>query len=211
MKKQLYLVGLIVPLLLTNCRKIPNTEQLKSNLVVATNKAPGVNYKTYKTYFISDTIAYLSNTSSDSILVGSTADQLIDAVKNNMTKYGYTLVGKNQNPDLGIALAVTKDINVETYYAGWWDYYPGYWDPWYWYYPSYYPYYYPFSAIYTYTTGSIILNMIDLKNAVAEQKLTVVWNMAGLGAVGSSVSSNTQAGVDAINQGFNQASYLKTN
>jgi len=65
--------------------------------------------------------------------------------------------------------------------------------------------------VYTYTTGTVFLNMYDLKNADASQQLRALWNITALGALGSSTTGNFQLGVDALNQGFEQSPYLKAN
>ena len=118
------------------------------------------------------------------------------------------LVGRNASPDLGLILTAIKDINVVV------DYYPGWWDPWYggcyWYYYCY-GYYYPWSTVYTYTTGTVMLNMYDLKNAGADHQIRALWNITALGALGSTTSANFQLGADALNQGFLQSPYVKTN
>jgi len=193
---------------LSDCRKTPDFSELSSNFITSTSRDPDGNFSQYKTYFISDTIVYIGGVGDDSIIVGAPAQQLIGTVKDNMNSRGYTFVGRNNNPELGLTLTAIKDINVVVnYYPGWWD---PYWGGCYWYYWCY-PYYYPWTSVYTYTTGTVILNMYDLKNATTNEQIKGIWNITGLGALGVGGISNVQLGQDAISQGFLQSPYIQTN
>jgi len=204
MKQMLLFVSAIV--LFSNCRKAPDFSELSSNFVVSTSLDSKASFGSYHTYYIADTIRYIGGQGSDSIIVGANAQQLTQAIKDNMAARGYTLVSRSSNPDLGLALSAIKNINVVVdYYPGWWD---GYWPGCYWY---CYSYYYPWTTTYAYTTGTIILNMYDLKNATETQQIKGIWNLTGLGALGASTSVNLTLGVNAIDQGFAQSPYLKTN
>ncbi|MBV7529733.1 DUF4136 domain-containing protein [Chitinophaga sp. sic0106] len=192
--------------LFASCRKEPDLSKLSSNFVVQTDKDPAAQFTSYKTYYISDTIAYLSTNKNDSILVGDGAKQIVNTIKDNLNARGYTFVPKSAKPDLGINTVAVKDVYVGVVYPGWWWGYPGYWDPWYW--GWYYPYYYPWATAYSITTGSVIVEMIDVKNASAEQKFNVLWTVNLNGALGSD-ATNIQRAVDGINQAFVQSPYVK--
>ena len=200
---------LVTFIIISGCRKSPDFDQLSYEFTVSTSVDKTANFANYKKYFLSDTVRYIGAVgSSDSFLVGANAALLTAPVKSNMAARGYTLVGRNASPDLGLILTAVKDINVVV------DYYPGWWDPWYggcyWYYYCY-GYYYPWSTVYTYTTGTVMLNMYDLKNAGADHQIRALWNITALGALGSTTSANFQLGADALNQGFLQSPYVKTN
>ena len=199
---------LVIICVVTGCRKTPDFSQLSDEFIVSTSQDKNASFNSYNTYFISDTVIYIGGIGSDSILVGPNALQLVQAVKNNLNSRGYTFVSRSENPDIGLILSAIKDINVIIeYYPGWWD---GYYGGCYWYYYCY-PYYYPWTSVYTYTTGTVILNMYDLKNANADSQIKGIWNTTALGALGSSTSQNIGNGVDAINQGFEQSPYIQSN
>ena len=206
--KQMIIAVLVTLIIISGCRKSPDFDQLSYEFTVSTSVDKTANFANYKTYFLSDTVRYIGGVGADSFLVGANAALLTNPVKTNMTARGYTLVGRNACPDLGLTLTAVKDINVVV------DYYPGWWDPWYggcyWYYYCY-GYYYPWSTVYTYTTGTVMLNMYDLKNAGADHQIRALWNITALGALGSTTSSNFQLGADALNQGFEQSPYVKSN
>ena len=96
------------------------------------------------------------------------------------------------------------------YYA-WGGYYPGYWYPGYWGGNWGGGWYYPYPITYSYSTGSLLADMINLKNAPEGQKekLTVVWNAYISGLLGGSGSLNVNRTTTAINQAFTQSPYLK--
>jgi Domain of unknown function (DUF4136) len=202
---------LLVLTIMGACRKTPDFDQLSSNFVVSTSFDTAVKFTNYRTYFISDSIAYIDNSlnNADTILYNDASKQLVAAVNQNMAALGYTFVPKGSNPDLGLNMGVIKNVNATTVYPGWWDGYPGWWYPGYW--GWYYPYYYPWSYTYYVTTGSIIIDMADLKDAGADEKLTVIWNATTGGALGSDPTTNLQLGINAINQAFKQSQQLQTN
>jgi len=64
--------------------------------------------------------------------------------------------------------------------------------------------------IYTIPTGTLILDMIDLKNANVDQRLTIVWGAVMSGGLGNT-GNDLALGISAIDQAFDQSSYLSTN
>jgi hypothetical protein len=208
MKKRHFLF-VISLLSLVACRKTPDTSQLSVNFVVQTSSDPAANFSSYNTYYISDTIALKTTNPLDTLWFDADAKRLVDAVRTNMNARGYSAVStSHSNPDLGLGLTVLKDLNVGVIYPGWWW---GYWGGCYWgycYYPPYYPWY-GGGYVYTVPTGTIVLDMIDLKNASAEGKLTVPWGSVMSGGLGYT-SDDIELGVDAINQAFDQSPYLQS-
>lgn len=199
MKKPLLFLSIL--LIFNECRKAPDFSELSSDFVVSTSQDKNANFSSYSTFFISDTVVGIGT--ADTFLVDASAQQLVQTVKDNLTSRGYTFAPRSGNPDLGITLSVVKDINVIV------DYYPGWWDGWWnWWYP-YYPYYYPWTTVYAYTTGTVIVNMYDLKNASDKGQYTGIWNITGLGAVGNDLNTNLDLGIKAINDGFDQSPYVQ--
>ncbi|MFL9483701.1 DUF4136 domain-containing protein [Chitinophagaceae bacterium LWZ2-11] len=208
--RQSFIVLLALILFGGACRKDPNFDQLSSNFVVVTNVDQNANFANYKTFYISDTLTYLSNTSTDTILFDNNAKQIVAAIKQNMAARGFTFVPKSAQPDLGINAGIVKNTNAGYVYPGWWGGYPGWWDPWYWGWPSY-PYYYPWTVAYVITSGSVIVDIVDLKNAARTKIIDVLWSDVSSGALGSDINGNLQRGINSINQAFAQSPYIKTN
>ena len=209
MKLKTFLVILFVSVLFS-CRKEPNTEDLKLEQVVATDRDLSANFSGYVTYFISDTVSIVASASTDSILTGPMALQLVNAVKTNMNARGYTFKTRAQGPDLGLRLTVIKDITRTAVCGGWWDGWYGYYPPWYW--GCYYcgGYYYPWCTTYTYTIGTSTLYMFDIKNQGTNHNVRALWGATMFG-VFSTTNNQTNADLTttAINQAFAQSTYLK--
>jgi hypothetical protein len=206
--KKIILFSSVAFLFITGCRKSPDFDDLSYQFLVSTSLDKQASFGSYQTFAISNAVKNLGGTGADSILTGPEADQLIQTVVANMVAKGYSQVNIIDNPDLGLTISVVKDVNVVVSgYPGWWD---GYYGGCYWYYYCY-GYYYPWTTVYTYTTGTIMVNMYDLEHADDNGTLNGIWNITALGALGSSPSTNLALGIEAINQGFEQSPYLKTN
>ena len=210
MKLKTFLVILFVSVLFS-CRKEPDTEDLKLEQVVATDRDLAANFSDYATFFISDTVSIVASASTDSILTGPMALQMVNAVKTNMTSRGYTFKPRAQGlPDLGLRLTVIKDITRTAVCGGWWDGWYGYYPPWYW--GCYYcgGYYYPWCTTYTYTIGTSTLYLFDIKNQGANHNIRALWGATMFG-VFSTTNNQTNADLTttAINQAFAQSTYLK--
>jgi len=208
MKRNLVLAGLALSFFLYGCIKEPDYEKLSSDLIVATNTDSLGVFSSYKTYFISDSVAVINSSVTDTVLKNASTQKLVDAVKQNMTARGYTFTSKAAVPDLALMLGIAKNTYVGVIYSGWWDSYYGWWDPWYW--GWYYPYYYPWATYYSITTGTLILTMADLKNAATNKTLRIIWSAVAGGAIGDNLDNNVQRGVDAINQAFVQSPLVTT-
>jgi hypothetical protein len=192
--------------LFISCTKDPiNNLTADESRIYITDHDSTVNFSNYNTYSISDSVAVIDNGSSSRELTDIDA-AYINAVKKYMDAAGYHMVLKNDNPDLGVD--VNHIINTSTgviSYGDYWDDYSGYWDPYYWGYPDY-GYYIPYAySVYQVKEGAISVDLLDLKNAAAHDKINVVWTglIRGSGILDPSVAD---AQVKAL---FDQSSYLK--
>jgi len=202
-------IGIAAIFNLQSCEKNPDTSQLSAAFVVATSRASTVNFSDYSTYFISDTISYVSNTNSnDTIITGPAAAQIISEIKANMDANGYTFVARNQNPDLGLKALAIKNVNAGVVYPpGWWWGYPGYPGGCYW---GCYPPYYPMPPVaYKYSVGDFITETFDVKNAETNNNLQSIWYMQLSGVLSSTDATNVTRTTDGIDQAFKQSPYFK--
>lgn len=201
----LALAGLSV--VYTGCSKQPldnlTTEETR---IYITDHDSTVNFFSYKTYSISDSVAVIENGKSTMQLSNSDA-AYIAAVKKYMENAGYTLVEKNGNPDLGVNVNHIENTSTGVIsYGDYWNDYGGYWDPYYWGYPGY-GYYVPYAySVYQIKEGAISIDILDLKDAAANHKINVIWTglIRGEGIFNSEVADSQ---VKAL---FDQSSYLKT-
>ncbi len=198
------LVAATMLMALAACRKTPNLDALQNQQVVVTDRDKEANYGSYSTYHISDTVRIVAGNPNDSILIGAGAKQMVDAVKTNMNSRGYTFVpNKGSNADLGLTLVVIKDVERSTICSGWWGGWWGYpWWGW--------GYYYPWCGSYTYSVGTSMLTLFDLKNANTNDNLRAIWGMTAFGVFSTTnEATNVNLTTNAINQAFSQSPYVK--
>ncbi len=194
-----------------SCQPEPDSAELIDQMVVSTNYDPDADFSLYTTYAIpTDTIGFISNNSSDTIIVASESDfpkPVLTAIRNNLDARGYTRVSRDQDPDIGVNVMVVNDYNVfqELVYPSYYGGYPGsYYYSGYYGYGSYYSY--PYVNTYAYNTGVLIIELIDLKNKTPDNKVKVVWD-AYMGDVYSTIDRIKQS-TEAIDQAFTQSPYL---
>jgi len=191
----------------TSCSKDPvaNLTAEESRIYI-TNHDSTKNFSNYHTFSISDSVAVLNNGEASKQL-NETDRAFIDAVKTEMQNDGYTLVSKGANPDLGIN--ITRIYNTSSgiiSYSNYYDYYGGYWDPYYWGYGGY-NYYSPYSyATYSIREGALSIDMLNLKDAPATNKIEVIWN----GLIRGSGIFNANTAANQVNMLFTQSPYLKS-
>jgi hypothetical protein len=209
MRKISYYIIILFGGLLTACQTEPDSVKLVDQMVVSTNFDPDANFEAYATYAIpTDTIGFVSNNSSDTIIVfpeSSFPRTVLKTITDNLNARGYTRVARNENPDLGINVMVVNDFNVfqeivyPNYYGYPGNYYSGYYG-----YGGYYSY--PYVNTYAYNTGVLIIEMVDLKNRTPDNKVKVVWD-AYLGDVYSTLDREAQS-TEGIHQAFTQSPYI---
>ena len=127
---------------------------------------------------------------------------ILSSIATNMTSLGYTEVSNPKAADVVLLPAVTTTTT-----SGYASYgYGSYWG-WYGYYPSY-SYYYPsYTVPYSYTTGTLLVGMIN-NNGITGTSLPLIWVGASVGLL--SASNLTASGISSsINSMFNASPYLK--
>jgi hypothetical protein len=209
MKKTAYFIVFIFSSLSWSCETEPDSAKLIDQLVVSTNYDPDTDFSTYATFALpTDTIGFVSNSSSDTIITSPSSDfprQALSKIKSNLEDRGYVRVKRNESPDVGVNVMVVNDFNVfqevvyPDYYGYSGNYYSGYYG-----YGSYYSY--PYVNTYAYNTGVLIVEIVDLKNKTPDNKVKVVWN-AYMGDVYSTIDRIAQS-KDAIDQAFVQSPYI---
>lgn len=129
----------------------------------------------------------------------ATAALILAQIDKNMASLGWQKVDVSANPDLLLApssLETTTIIYYYDYYYWWWGgYYPG------WGYPTYYAT--------SYSSGTLIMSMLDPQIIGANGEPEIQWTGALNGILTGKYESNrVNKGID---QAFAQSSYLKTN
>jgi len=168
--------------------------------IVLSNYSQDNDFSKMKTFAMSDSIVKVTD---DQLLTQfikqSNAALITSRIRQNMAAYGWTEVDESQSPDVVILNAAMETTYISYYYSywGWYGYGGG------WYYPYYPPYYT------TYTTGSLLVQMLDVKNLGPEDQGTMVWTGLINGLMsGSSASFSTRVN-KSLDQLFAQSAYLK--
>lgn len=205
MKKLLFYICL--PLLAVSCEKEPDMNELDADLAVYTDYDCSVDFGSYKTYFLPDSILEAGEYKA-TYWKDENAMKIIKAVETNMNQRGYTRItdpNEKDNADIGIQLSYLNEsyqIVSGGYFGGWWDY--GYWGPW------WGGWYYPYPITYSYNTNTLIMEMVDLTADQESRNIPVVWYANSSGSQYSGMY-NLQLLVNSVNQAFKQSEYINCN
>jgi len=210
MKTTSALTVILLVSIVMGCRSLPPYENLSSDFVVLTQYDKAINFSSFKTFAIKDTIQVITGDPKDSIWFDANAQSIISEVIKNMTANGYTQVPVHLNPDLGIQVIGLRNTTIYSIPPGYWWGYPGWGPPCYWGYCGGYGYWYPYYYTVSVSTGTIIVEVADLKDANANGKLDIVWSDVGNGQVGTSTSFIVDQCIKTVDQGFAQSPYFKT-
>ena len=196
-------------LALASCKKDPvKNLQGDEGLIYITKHADSVNFGSFHTFSIADSVAVISNNQLQGKVLTDVDAAYIGAVKAQLVQRGYTQVSRNQNPDLGITISRIYNTSTGVFdYGSYWDpYYGSYWDPYYWGYGGY-GYYFPsyYLGTYSITEGAMSIDIFNLRDAKQTNKISGIWNglVRGAGVFSVSAANN---GVQAL---FDQSTYFK--
>lgn len=208
MKKMIIPVLMTAGILaLTSCKKdaIKNLSGDEGQIYIS-NHSDSVNFSSFRTFSIADSVAVISNNQLQGRVLTDVDAAYINAVKDQMTQHGYTLVSRTQNPDLAITVSRIYNTSTGVFdYGSYWDpYYGSYWDPYYWGYGGY-GYYFPSYGTYSITEGAMSIDIFDLKDAKESNKINAVWN----GLVRGSGVFSVSTGANGVKALFDQSSYFK--
>lgn len=204
MKKSAIFTLIVACLFTTACEKDPDTDKLDNDYLVYTNYDKNTDFKAIETFHVIDSILIISDEAKPGYWRNNTSQTIINAYATHLKDEGYLMVNNSDDADMVLQLSyISNTYYFNNYGAGpWWNSYPGYWDwgGWGW--------YYPYSFIYSYSTGSIIGELVSTTpDAGQKDKLTVIWNSYICGLLNGSSLSLSRT-MNAINQAFIQSPYL---
>jgi len=186
--------------------------------LVGASYDPEFNFDGATSFVLPDSIVFIKDENDNkTYLTNEQEQQIVEHVRDNLTAMGWvdsTYAIADTMPD--VILTIT---GIATKYSGtWWNYWGGWYPGWGWYYPGYpgwgYPWYpgggYP--SYYEYTTGSLVIDMIDWKSADPnDQQIPFVWAGAINGLVNRTPVDVNKI-ISAIDKIFELSPYLdKTN
>ncbi len=203
MKKFLLYLGLGAMVTLSAC--YPQGPQYVEDMdVVMSNYDNQFSFGSKTTFWLPDKVANVTgepNSGNIGYLNASYSKTILDRIRQNMTSRGYTVTNDTNAADLRIYPAVLS-VDFTTYFDYWYGYW-GYGDGYGWYYPPYY-------SSYTFTVGTLMMNMIDSKNANPDGSHDMVWFGAINGLTGTSYATTMASRINnGIDRAFTQSPYIK--
>jgi len=204
MKKNLQGIIMLVFLSLTMAGCYPDgPDYVDEYDVVYTNYDQDYQFSGKSTYAIPDSVVKITGAAVTGDPVEfvnpAYASIILDRIKQNMTSRGYTLVDL-ADADLVIIPSAMEVTNI-SYYYDYWGYYYG------WYYP-YGGWYYPYPVVTSYTTGSVIISMIDNTDPNPSDKYRAPWIAIGNGLLEGASTDYAGRIRKMIDQSFEQSQYL---
>jgi len=185
-------------------------DSVVNGALVATQYASGVSWDAYTTFSVDPKVAVLDNTGSVTTECTVDGTNLVTTITQQMQARGYTAVDWGNSvtgPATDIQIKMTSYLgSVDYYYSG---YYCG-WYPYYYCYPSW-------TYAGSYSFGTLVLDMGDLKNATSGGKLPLIWHSASYGVLASYYTGCANTSTinwgrvqQSIVQAFDQSPYIQS-
>jgi len=182
--------------------------------LVVTIPDQSVDFSLFQTFSLPDSVIRIGDEDNEE---GPFDQLMLNLVRSNLESLGYV---EETNPLVNPADVVVfvELLIVDNYVisGGYpiWDYW-GWWGGWYpgWGYGPGWGGGYPYvPVVSSYTTGTIIIDMIDPNNPnMSEEEIPIVWSAFLNGLVQGSASTTETRITNTINQAFDQSPYLATN
>jgi hypothetical protein len=203
-KRTISFVAILSVIFLWGC--YPDGPQYTEDMdLVLTHHNPDYNFVAKGTYAMPDKIVEITGNLQEGdapeYIPDATAKSILDRVAANMESLGYQRVDISANPDLLLAPASWETTTIYYYYDYWGWWYGGY-------YP-YYPYYPPVSYGGSYTTGTLLLTLMDPDELSGTGNPIQQWTGAINGILDSKYDATRV--LPLVDQMFEQSPYLKTN
>lgn len=162
-----------------SCSKYPGMDQENSTQLVSFSYYDsGVDYTSYKTFYIADSMGLISDGQKTLKVKNARSELIRNQVAECLRLSGFTQEEKETEADLDLSLLEVErtnyTISADIYYPYYWDIY-GFWGYGY-YYPPYFPQYYVSSI---YSTQTFSIQMGD-RNTIktgenGKQSMSVIW------------------------------------
>jgi hypothetical protein len=209
-RKILTTISLFSALLLASC--YPGGPDYAEELdVVLTHHSDTYDFGTKTTYSMPDRIVKITGNLQEgdapSFIPDATAALILAQIEENMTALGYERVSLvSEGADLLLLPASWETTTISYWYDYWGWWYGGYYPGWGW--GGYYPYYPPVSVT-AYTTGTLMMNLIDKTEYGANGNPITQWSGIINGVLTNSYDATRIN--EAIDKAFAISPYLKTN
>jgi hypothetical protein len=205
-------VGAAILLLLCSCYPSSDFSSVADYDVVLTQYDEQQDFSEYLTFFMEDTVYHYKDpedTSEDDISRQHDA-LILSAIKDNLIALNYQFKADADSADPS-DLYIVVGVSASDWYSVWYPWYPSY--PGYgwcgpgcwWVYPG------PPQVSYAYTTGTIFIDMWDIKNMDEDREIVPVpWVATINGIVNDTSAGVAQRIENSVDQAFKQSPYLGT-
>ena len=167
---------------------------------VATYHKPDQDFGGYQTFYLIDTVQHPLPPGTSDDITRAYDKTILTSVEKNLEAVGYVKTADRLTADLVIQVSMTRQDYMV--YYGW----GGYWG-WGWGWPGYYPPVYGYS----YTTGTIVVDMVDRLRSDESDEAQSIWMAIMQGLAGQTTASQTDQRIrNGIAQAFIQSPYLGT-
>jgi hypothetical protein len=188
-----------------SCQQEPTLDGLYQDYMVYTDVDQQVDFTALDTFYLPDSILLFGKSGRSEYWKDTEAQQILTALSSELEARNFTRTTDKSEAHLGVQVSYIEQV---TYYVGynepyWWWNYPYYWSPNYW--GNWSGWYYPYEVYYGYTSGSMIIEMVNLSSTQRNGKLPIVWNSFIGGLLTSSQYVNLQRTLTAIDQAFEQS------
>ena len=200
----------VVVLLLVGCYP-KGPEYYSDTDLTVTDYDMDYDFGNQKTYWMADTVEYITNIEDSEIDQGN-VDEVLQQMELKFSNVGYQRVDldKPEEADFVITISVIASKNSGVGWVPGPPWYPGWgWGPgWGGYYPPYWGGYYSYS----YTTGSVITNWWDPDTPApaAADEQPVHWVATFNGLLSSSSENNVGRVKASVDQAFKKSPYIKS-
>lgn len=208
--KKLLLFALAVTAFFSSCEKDPDMNKLDSDFAVYTNYDNSVQFSKFNSFYLPDSILVAGSGLNSQYWKDENAQKIINRVADEMTGRGYTRVDDKTKADIGLQLGYAQQTTQIIGSVG----YPGYnwWGAGFWGF-GWSGWYYPYPVSYSYDTGTLITEMVDLTGKLVDPDkkvdLPVIWHTYASGLLYGSSHIDMQLTLNAVDQAFEQSPYIK--
>ena len=170
--------------------------------VVTTLYDPNYDFTKDSTYFMPDSIHHIVEEGEESDLSRKYDSFILEQVASHMSLRGFTRIADPTAPvpDVVITIRATSTDHYNAYSSYYWGGYYGWYYPW-----------YGGTTVYTYSTGTILIDMLDVENFDIENEIYPVAWIAGInGLLGDTGTGTKNRLHTSISQAFIQSPYIGT-
>ena len=211
--QRIFLLGLAILVTMTfpSCDE-EGAEYIDELDTIVTRYDETFDFSTIKTYVMPDTVIYVPEVSIQSDSRKEFDRAILQQVAENFEKLGYTKLEEGEtkvsDPDAIVTLTIMENDVYAVYPYPWYNYW-GWYDWAYWGYPwigpGYSPYYPSYWGVYAYSTGTLVIDMIQPVQIEQENHVPVVWNGLFNGIASYGMDERMLEGIDQM---FEQSPYL---